>query len=49
MTKENEILLQNYILNYASKHHISIEETKEHLMVKLVERFYKGEKNDTDK
>lgn len=36
--------IKDYIKKYATKHHITEEEAKEHLMVKLIEAFYKGEK-----
>lgn len=46
MTKLIETEIDKYIEKYATKHHISIEEAKQHIMVKLAEEYYKGRKND---
>lgn len=34
-------MIEEYIKKYATKHHITIEEAKEHLIVKYVISFYK--------
>lgn len=48
MTSEEIIKMNidNYTQKYATKHHISIEEAKKHIMVKIIDNYYKDGKND---
>lgn len=39
MTKEQKQEVKNYIRKYAKKHKITEEQAKEHLMVKLYEKW----------
>ncbi len=45
MSTEQEQEIKDYIQKYAEKHHITVDEAKEHLMCKLASFYYGKEQN----
>ena len=41
-----ELKIKEYCKKYAKKHHISFEEAKKHIMVKITEEYYRSGKYD---
>ena len=49
MSTEQEQEIKDYIQKYAEKHHITVDEAKEHLMCKLASFYYGKEQNQSIK